>query len=328
MQVDVDESFFNDPRARRGARLMDWHIDFFAGAIERLWLLALHRVGPDNPHGLVAIEDAEDATDHRGLVRACMTAKLAIEQPDGRLYFAGTDERSTRLYHLRVNSKAGGEARAKGAARIGGRFAPATPPAPPAIDQPTAGETPASHQPKVDQQPAPFPSLPLPSGIPGHPPSLRSGGAPSAPPPETAQDKPTSARALPLDPNPPEPTTGQAGAFRAKRRPRAVPDTDWHRAIDMFDQLFRAWAGEPPRWLERERGQMKQLLEAGATVEQISERANVMFDLAPRFPAEHPDMGTLLANWDKFVKPVTNGRSGQGSIATAAELGPAREEPF
>lgn len=96
----------------------------------------------------------------------------------------------------------------------------------------------------------------------------------------------------------------------------------------MFDQLFRAYCGEGARWKDKERGQMKQLLEAGATVEQINERAGVMFDLAPRFPAEHPDMGTLLANWDKFVKPVTNGRSGQGTIATAAELGPAREEPF
>ncbi len=160
--------------------------------------------------------------------------------------------------------------------------------------------------------------------------SLRSeSGGPSAPPlAERPQDKASPQGALPLAPTTPEPASAKPEASRAKKRPRAVPDTEWHRAIDAFDQLFRAYAGEPPRWGSKERGQMQKLLEDGAAIEQIQERANVMFDLAPRFPAEHPDLGTLVAHWDKFAKPLENITRGSARPSTPEELGPAREEPF
>lgn len=174
----------------------------------------------------------------------------------------------------------------------------------------------------------PLSSLRSERGEPSAPPPAEHQPPAGNPPPVVAQDKATPQPALPLGPDPSEPSSANGGAPRPKRKPRAVANTDWARAIDAFDQLFRAWAGKPPRWGDRERGQMKQLLEAGATVEEIGQRACIMFDMAGRYPAEHPDMGTLLANWDKFVKPQENITRGSARPSTSEELGPTGERPF
>jgi hypothetical protein len=114
-RANVDEELYNDPRFRRLCRLMAWpHPDFVVGALTRLWIFAGNRVDADNPRGLVPLEDADDATDHRGFIEACIQSGMAQDE-DGLLYFCGMEERSKNLAQ-RAPSK-GGKARAATAIR-------------------------------------------------------------------------------------------------------------------------------------------------------------------------------------------------------------------
>jgi len=205
MQLDLAEHFYSDPRARRAAKMLGWHVDFLAGAMARLWFAALHRVRADNPAGLIEREDAEDATDHPRLVDVCVESKLAIEQPCGRLYFVGTEERAKGLVGRHSSSHAGGVARAQTAVRVSGRFASSAP----AADQRSAGEAPAV----LDQRPALFSSPPVPfgSGIPG---------AATAPPLSLAI---ASSSQLP-DPESPPPADVAYGSNGVGGHPRGAAD--------------------------------------------------------------------------------------------------------
>src|SRR5687768_1075817 len=108
MRCNLDEKVTNDPRVRRLARLMGWHIDFAIGASVRLWIAALNRVNEDNHEGLLTEDDAEDSTDHRGLVAAMVQAGLAERRTGGLLYFAGVRERAEFLLEQRRRGRMGG----------------------------------------------------------------------------------------------------------------------------------------------------------------------------------------------------------------------------
>jgi hypothetical protein len=137
MRANVDESCYSDPRFRRLARLMGWHIDWAVGAVTRLWLVAQHRVKADpksNPRGLMPAEDLEDSTDHRGLIEAMLESGLAERADDGRLYLAGMEKAASWLGGKLDTASAGGSARAATAARgPDGRMLPKS------SDQPSAG---------------------------------------------------------------------------------------------------------------------------------------------------------------------------------------------
>jgi hypothetical protein len=152
VRVNVDEKALSDPRLRRVARLMGWHVDMAIGAVVRLWMLAMNRADEDNPEALVSEGEAEDATDHRGLIAAMLESGLAERRMNGSLsllYFAGMSERAEWLAAKKRAASLGGKARSDGAERINGRFAPATSPA---TDQPR-------HQPSAGESPATQPAI-------------------------------------------------------------------------------------------------------------------------------------------------------------------------
>lgn len=100
---------------------------------------------------------------------------------------------------------------------------------------------------------------------------------------------------------------GQPGRTR-RGEPMPEPDSAppdrplGHRGfIDAFDALFRDHhGGAKPTWGKVEGGMVKTLLKKHSAEEALR-RAVVMFDMAPRFPAEHPDLKTLVGHFDKFA---------------------------
>lgn len=325
MRVNVEGSVYTDPRFKRLAHhLGGVKLREAIGGMVGVWFVCYERRTP-----FLTEEDIDIAGEQAGFTVAMVRSDLAQLAPEG-YHVAGVDDRIGFLLEQEERSSAGGKEKARRdreARAIAAAVASATAKQgalPKGAERYSEGHgiaMPAHASPDL----APDLDLALTPDL-----APEESGPAAAPPPVRPPGRPVALRALPLDPSPPEPATGKPGRSDAKRKPRAVPDTEWHQAIHAFDQLFRAYCGEGARWKDKERGQMKQLLEAGATVEQIGERASVMFDLAPKYPAEHPDMGTLLANWDKFVKPerITQRVVGQGKVATSEEHGPSREEPW
>jgi hypothetical protein len=173
------------------------------------------------------------------------------------------------------------------------------------------------------------------------PSSLRSSGAPpvtirdsevgeAAPAPVARQDAQERQPALAGLEVPSKPATGKPAASNAKPAADARPrKAAIHRAIDIVEALHRGYCGKGIDWHKRKNiGLLQSLLDADISIEEIDERARIMYGLAGKYPAECPDVGTLVANWDKFVRPINGTRNGQGRVATAEELGPSREEPF
>lgn len=319
MRVNVESSVYTDPRFKRLALYMGGvKLREVVGAMVGVWMVCYERRSP-----FLSEEDIDIAAEEVGFAAKLVRANLAVIEPEGH-HVAGVDDRIGFLIDQDERASAGGkekarrdrEARAVAAAVAKGIL--------------TKGALPNGAQRHSEGHGVAMPAHAAPDLAPdlAPDPALTPDLAPEERPATPAALPAGAQSALPLGPTPSEPASAKPAASPAKKRARAVPDTEWHRAIDAFDQLFRAWAGEPPRWRDRERGQMKQLLEAGATVDQIQERANVMFDIAPRYPAEHPDLGTLLANWDKFVKPQEIVTRGSARPSTDEELGPVGERPF
>lgn len=114
MRVNVDEKALNDPRFRRLARTLELtHVDYAIGMVVRVWLAALNRVDDANPDGLLARDDAEDATDHRTLIESMIACGLAEERTSGMLYFHGIAERAEFLRLQRRKGSQGGRPKAE-----------------------------------------------------------------------------------------------------------------------------------------------------------------------------------------------------------------------
>jgi hypothetical protein len=159
MRVNVDESAKSDPRFRRLARLMNWHVDWAIGAVTQLWMVSCNRVWaehPHNPRGLMSRDDLEDATDHRGLVDAMLQAGLAVEL-EGKLYLAGLEDAASWIGGKRGSNQRGGHARAAQAARgPDGTFLPSERPVPAASRSPgDAGPASPSGLEEGDQEAGP-----------------------------------------------------------------------------------------------------------------------------------------------------------------------------
>lgn len=112
----------------------------------------------------------------------------------------------------------------------------------------------------------------------------------------------------------------------AKRPERPEPmGAPGHREVVAgFDALFRERTGHVPGW-DGAAGKMvlRLLAKAGsAGPDEILRRARVMFDATGKFPAEHPDLATLLAHWDKFVGGSRDVRVGHVRAEGTTDYGP------
>src|SRR5574343_692576 len=114
MRVNVDEKAYNDPRFRRLAALMGWHVDQAVGSAVRLWMAALNRISEENSQGLLAREEADFCTDHGAqLVDTMVTVGLAKSVDNSHVYFAGIEERGDFLLKQRLKGAKGGRNRAR-----------------------------------------------------------------------------------------------------------------------------------------------------------------------------------------------------------------------
>ncbi len=83
----------------------------------------------------------------------------------------------------------------------------------------------------------------------------------------------------------------------------SAPRPEFTQFVATFDALFRAHrGGAKPAWGEKQGAQVKRLLKAHGLAE-CESRARRMFEMAPRWPAENPDLMTLAGHWDKFAPP-------------------------
>ncbi len=88
---------------------------------------------------------------------------------------------------------------------------------------------------------------------------------------------------------------------RGKGRKTTPSHPDQKATIDGFQILFLAHHDKKPEWSPKTIGLVGQLLKI-AGMDEILTRAKNMFSMAGRFPADHPDLATLRAHWDKFTK--------------------------
>lgn len=147
------------------------------------------------------------------------------------------------------------------------------------------------------------------------------GGVPvPVPPPPPPQQQPLLAAVAEPPPPPPKPPP--------PKRPRK-PSGAHQEFIDGFDRLFAARRGERPAWGGKEAAHVKTLLKrTGGDHERALARAVRMFDIAPRFPAEHPDLATLVAHWDKFAPPVSAAAVGRTDASSDPDdYGPGGKDP-
>lgn len=127
----------------------------------------------------------------------------------------------------------------------------------------------------------------------------------------------------PNDAPPPKPLP--AAAPRKRGLP-AQDGADLVSARDGFHTRFVAYhGGAKPGWDGKAitilRGILRKAGAGGAT--EVLRRADVMFGLGGRFPAEHPDLQTLAAHWDKFTgAPPRAGRA--AGYAPPMANGPAK----
>lgn len=110
----------------------------------------------------------------------------------------------------------------------------------------------------------------------------------------------------PVSPGGPDPKTAHTAALALTR------DSAFHRAVDGFHELFKAHRrGASPAWGEKQGAMIKKLLaRVQGDPERVLEYARRMFAMAPRWPAENPDLGTLVAHWDKFAPQPRGPRVG------------------
>lgn len=99
---------------------------------------------------------------------------------------------------------------------------------------------------------------------------------------------------------------------RSGDKPRGQKTHEKRREfMDAFHQLFLERMDSKPSWTARHRGLINQLAHlAKGDVRELGRRASRMFDLRGRFPAEHPDLPTLVTHWDKFIPPKANSAVG------------------
>jgi hypothetical protein len=275
VRANLDEKAKSDPRVRRLARVMGWHVDWVLGALAcGPWMAALNRTNDDNPEGLISEDDAEDSTDHRELIGKAIACGMAERREGGLLYFAGMAERGKWLLTKQHAASLGGQARAAGAARVGGRFTSQA-----SRHQPAAGESPATP--------------PAPHQAETSPPDLAPDLAPDLPLP----------LALALSPAPDQ---GLAPRARKPRKRAPAPEPIGMRVVtDAFQESYLARAGRKPSWEDgRLLGRLARLVAAHGP-DEVCRSIDVLFTAPPTFLAgSMPDLATLVQHFDKLATPA------------------------
>ena len=108
-----------------------------------------------------------------------------------------------------------------------------------------------------------------------------------------------------------------------KSRPKSHPNRQ--QLIDAYHELHVAAIGVKPTWSAKQRGLADDLAKRGVEAPELRSRAGMMFAMRGRFPAEHPDLPTLVANWDKFV-PIEKPRQRAGDRAFEDYPEPGRQK--
>lgn len=109
-----------------------------------------------------------------------------------------------------------------------------------------------------------------------------------------------------------EPVQGDTAApAKRKRKGKAAPP-GYQEFIAAFDALFERARGAKPAWGAKQGKLVKALLKRGSLEEAVA-RAERMFAMAPKWPAENPDLQTLAGHWDKFAPPVKRGGHARAS---------------
>jgi hypothetical protein len=93
------------------------------------------------------------------------------------------------------------------------------------------------------------------------------------------------------------------------------PGSDHQRFIAEFTALFERHRGVKPEWGKKQGAMVKTLLGKPGGLADAIARAERMFELAPRFPAENPDLPTLVSHWDKFAPKAKGSSRGRAEPA-------------
>lgn len=104
------------------------------------------------------------------------------------------------------------------------------------------------------------------------------------------------------------PSTPPSSSTRLSRGGKA---TSHHVFIEAFTAAFTAAHGAAPEWGQKQCAIVKRLLKKPGGLNDALARMERMFDVAPRWPAENPDIQTLAGHWDKFARPVRNVKTGR-----------------
>ncbi len=118
-------------------------------------------------------------------------------------------------------------------------------------------------------------------------------------------------------------TRGATRKPRARSKAEGRADGEAHVAVVAgFDAQFTAATGARPGWDGRTGKLVKALLaKAGAAgAGEVLRRAEIMFAARGKWPAEHPDIGTLSTHWDKFAAP-RDVRVGHAAARTGTDYG-------
>ncbi len=112
---------------------------------------------------------------------------------------------------------------------------------------------------------------------------------------------------------------------RTTTKPKAKPSPSpgYQAFIDEFTRLFQQHrGGAKPSWGTKEGAMVKTCLKrTDGDVEIALARARRMFAIAPKFPAENPDLATLVGHWDKFAPETKPDPTiGQGRAASYEEF--------
>lgn len=83
---------------------------------------------------------------------------------------------------------------------------------------------------------------------------------------------------------------------------------EFQDALDHFHELYRARYGQAPSWQPKQRGILISLIRAHGA-EEVKARAEAMFTNTPSWLTGTLDLGTLSANFDKFIKPARTRQS-------------------
>ena len=122
-----------------------------------------------------------------------------------------------------------------------------------------------------------------------------------------------------------EKTKGSGAPKRKPRQKRSkqASHPGFKSFVDGFTELFKAArSGADPAWGAKQGKMVKTVLDRSkGDVELALSRARRMFEMSPKWPAENPDLQTLVGHWDKFAPPM-------GEDATVGRVEPRNFDEY